>query len=82
MSLLYNLQVRKLEFLFADAINKGCKHVITCGSLQSNFARSTAISAAQLGLKCHLFLRSSESVRFIMIMNLKIFFSLMQWNLY
>lgn len=54
-------KVRKLEFLFADAINKGCKHVITCGSLQSNFARSTAISAAQLGLKCHLFLRLTES---------------------
>ncbi|XP_071162953.1 uncharacterized protein [Mytilus edulis] len=53
-------KVRKLEFLFADAIDKGCKNVITCGSIQSNFARSTAVAAAQLGLKCHLLLRSPE----------------------
>lgn len=53
-------KVRKLEFLLADAIKKGCKHVITCGSIQSNFARSTAVASAQLGLNCHLFLRSTE----------------------
>lgn len=53
-------KVRKLEFLFADAITRGCKHVITCGSIQSNFARTTAIAAAQLGLKCHLILRHPD----------------------
>ncbi|XP_052103570.1 uncharacterized protein LOC127737077 [Mytilus californianus] len=49
-------KVRKLEFLFADAIDKGFKNVITCGFIQSNFTRSAAIAAAQLGLKCHLLL--------------------------
>ncbi|CAC5418368.1 dcyD [Mytilus coruscus] len=53
-------KVRKLEFLFADAIDKDCKNVITCGSIQSNFARSAAIAAAQLGLNCHLLLASPE----------------------
>ncbi|XP_052103571.1 uncharacterized protein LOC127737078 [Mytilus californianus] len=56
-------KVRKLEFLFADAIDKGCKNVITCGYIQSNFARSAAIAAAQLGLNCHLLLASPEVVR-------------------
>jgi 1-aminocyclopropane-1-carboxylate deaminase/D-cysteine desulfhydrase-like pyridoxal-dependent ACC family enzyme len=34
-------KVRKLEFLLADAIQKGCDSVITIGGLQSNHCRST-----------------------------------------
>ncbi|KAK2166068.1 hypothetical protein NP493_1335g00002 [Ridgeia piscesae] len=51
-------KVRKLEFLLADAISRGCCHVITCGAIQSNHCRATAIAAAQLGLKTHLVLRA------------------------
>ncbi|ELT93489.1 hypothetical protein CAPTEDRAFT_123695 [Capitella teleta] len=51
-------KIRKLEFLFADALQKGCRHVITCGGLQSNHCRAVAVACAQLGLKCHLVLRS------------------------
>jgi len=51
-------KVRKLEFLLADAIDKKCDFIITCGGHQSNHARATAVAAARLGLKCHLVLRN------------------------
>lgn len=54
-------KVRKLEFLLADAIEKGADTIITCGGLQSNHCRATAIACAQLGLKCILILRDNTS---------------------
>ncbi|MFQ5677004.1 MAG: 1-aminocyclopropane-1-carboxylate deaminase/D-cysteine desulfhydrase, partial [bacterium] len=57
-------KVRKLEFLLAEALQKKCDLVITCGSNQSNHARTTAIAAAKLGLKCHLVLRNSMNAPF------------------
>ncbi|CAH3107203.1 unnamed protein product [Porites lobata] len=53
-------KVRKLEFLLADALNKKCDTILTCGGTQSNHCRATALAAKQLGLDCYLFLRSSE----------------------
>jgi D-cysteine desulfhydrase len=50
-------KVRKLEYLFADALVKSAKTIITCGGLQSNHARATALLSAQLGFRCVLFLR-------------------------
>ncbi len=50
-------KIRKLEFILAKAINEGCDTVITCGGVQSNHCRTTALLCAQLGLKCHLILR-------------------------
>ena len=50
-------KVRKLEFLLADAISSGCDTVITCGGIQSNHCRATALACAQLGLRCELILR-------------------------
>jgi len=54
-------KVRKLEFLLADALAKGSDAVLTCGGIQSNHARATAITCAQLGLKCVLYLRVAEA---------------------
>lgn len=54
-------KIRKLEFLFADAILNNCKHVITAGGIQSNHCRAVAVLASLLKLNCHLFLRSSTS---------------------
>jgi D-cysteine desulfhydrase len=51
-------KVRKLEFLFADALAKGSDTVLTCGAAQSNHARATAIAAAKLGLDARLLLRT------------------------
>lgn len=53
-------KVRKLEFSLAKAIEQGCDTVITCGGVQSNHCRTTAILCASLGLKCHLILRGPE----------------------
>ena len=57
LTILMCIQVRKLEFLMADALHKGCDSIITCGGIQSNHARATAVAATQLGLKPHLVLR-------------------------
>lgn len=54
-------KVRKLEFLLADALAQGCDIVITCGGIQSNHARATAVAAAKNGLRCHLVLRSGNT---------------------
>ena len=53
-------KVRKLEYLMGDALAKKAKTVLTCGGLQSNHARATALVSAQLGLKSVLFLRVSD----------------------
>lgn len=50
-------KTRKLEFLAADAMAKGCDYLITTGAAQSNHCRQTAAAAAALGLGCGLVLR-------------------------
>lgn len=50
-------KVRKLELLLADAIAQKKTKVITCGGIQSNHCRATAIAARRLGLAPHLLLR-------------------------
>ncbi len=47
-------KTRKLEFLMADAQQKGADVIITQGATQSNHARQTAAIAAKMGLECHL----------------------------
>ena len=54
-------KVRKLEFIAAKAQQQDCSALITCGGIQSNHCRATALVAAQLGLKCHLILRGIPS---------------------
>lgn len=53
-------KIRKLEFLLADALQKGATHVITCGGIQSNHCRSTAVAARRVGLEPHILLRTQE----------------------
>src|SRR4051812_13161857 len=43
-------KIRKLEFLLADAQSKKANVVLTCGGIQSNHARATALLCAELGL--------------------------------
>jgi len=54
-------KVRKLEFLLADAIERGCDVIVTCGGVQSNHCRATAVAARELGLDSVLFLRTSDT---------------------
>jgi L-cysteate sulfo-lyase len=49
-------KTRKLEYLLADALNKGADTVITQGAVQSNHARQTAALCAKLHLTCHILL--------------------------
>ncbi|UTF60537.1 1-aminocyclopropane-1-carboxylate deaminase/D-cysteine desulfhydrase [Gilvimarinus sp. DA14] len=58
-SLLSGNKVRKLEFILAEA--QGADTLITCGGLQSNHCRATAIIAAQQGLHCELILRGEAA---------------------
>ena len=45
----------------AEAQSSGADCVLTIGGVQSNHARATASAAAQLGLACHLILRTSRA---------------------
>ena len=49
-------KTRKLEFLLADALERGADTVVTQGATQSNHVRQTAAAAARLGLDTHILL--------------------------
>ena len=53
-------KIRKLSLILADAQQKRARLLITCGGIQSNHARATAIAAASLGLRAVLFLRVAD----------------------
>lgn len=55
-------KIRKLEFSLAAARAGGCDTLITCGGLQSNHCRATAVLGAQLGLQVHLLLRGDPGI--------------------
>src|SRR5438067_2174978 len=54
-------KVRKLEYVVADALAKGCHTLVTHGGFQSNHCRATAAIGARLGLRVRLLLRLPES---------------------
>ncbi|HJL42687.1 MAG TPA: pyridoxal-phosphate dependent enzyme [Myxococcales bacterium LLY-WYZ-16_1] len=54
-------KVRKLEFLLADALSQGATCVATCGGVNSNHARATAVGARRLGMAPHLILRGNPA---------------------
>ena len=47
-------KTRKLEYLAADALAKGCDTLVSIGGVQSNHTRQVAPTAARLGLGCVL----------------------------
>lgn len=50
-------KIRKLEFVVAKARAEGADTLVTCGGLQSNHCRATALLGARLGFQVHLILR-------------------------
>jgi D-cysteine desulfhydrase len=48
-------KTRKLEYLLAEARQRGARKVVTFGGLQSNHARLTAAAARRIGMEPHLF---------------------------
>ncbi|HEY8088390.1 MAG TPA: pyridoxal-phosphate dependent enzyme [Polyangiaceae bacterium] len=53
-------KLRKLELLLGEALARRSDTVITCGGLQSNHARATALACASLGLASVLLLRVED----------------------
>ena len=49
---------RKLEFIIADAMEKGATDIITQGATQTNHGCQTSGIAAKYGMKCHLLLEN------------------------
>src|SRR5947208_13911536 len=47
-------KTRKLEYLVADALAKGCDALVSIGGVQSNHTRQVAAVAARAGLRCVL----------------------------
>jgi 1-aminocyclopropane-1-carboxylate deaminase len=47
-------KTRKLEYLVADALAKGCDTLVSIGGVQSNHTRQVAAVAASVGLTCVL----------------------------
>jgi 1-aminocyclopropane-1-carboxylate deaminase len=47
-------KTRKLEYLVADALAKGCDTLVSIGGVQSNHTRQVAAVAARAGLSCVL----------------------------
>jgi D-cysteine desulfhydrase len=53
-------KVRKLEYVIADALQRGADTLVTHGGFQSNHCRATAALGARLGMKVRLILRSAQ----------------------
>ena len=53
-------KVRKLEFHLAAAREAGADTVITCGAVQSNHCRATALACARFGFDVRLVLRTPD----------------------
>ena len=47
-----------MGFLLADALNNKCDTIFTCGGVQSNHCRATAVAGRQLGLDVICFLEA------------------------
>lgn len=59
-SVLTGNKIRKLEFIAAHAVDHELATLVTCGGVQSNHCRATALVASRLGLGCHLVLRADQ----------------------
>ncbi len=53
-------KIRKLEFHLAAARDAGADVVLTCGGVQSNHCRATALACARVGFDAVLFLRTPD----------------------
>ncbi len=54
-------KIRKLDYVLKEALDNKCDSVITCGAIQTNHGRATAIAATKLGLKPYLVLKNNET---------------------
>lgn len=50
-------KIRKLQYAVHEALEQGADTLVTCGGIQSNHCRATAVLARRLGLRVRLMLR-------------------------
>ena len=55
-------KVRKIEFLFGEALEQSATTIVTMGTVQSNHLPVTAAAACRLGLKCELVLEHRVAI--------------------
>lgn len=53
-------KARKLEYFMEEILDKGCDHIVTYGSKESNHCRITAAFASQNNMPCTLILSTPE----------------------
>lgn len=53
-------KIRKLEFVLGEALRRDATAVITCGGIQSNHCRATAVAARKLGITPYVMLRTTD----------------------
>lgn len=53
-------KTRKLEYLAADALARGCQTLVSTGAVQSNHCRQVAAAAARIGMGCILVLAGEK----------------------
>ena len=53
-------KLRKLEYVMAAALARGATTIVTTGSITSNLARTTALTARRLGFRCELILSGGD----------------------
>ena len=58
-------KVRKLEYLFGEALHRECDSVITFGAVGSNHALATAIYATRLDLNCHVVMTEQTGTPYV-----------------
>ncbi|MEX9884278.1 1-aminocyclopropane-1-carboxylate deaminase/D-cysteine desulfhydrase [Providencia sp. PROV191] len=50
---------RKLNYILKKCLEEKCNAVVTCGGIQSNHARATAIRCCELGIECTIIIHST-----------------------
>mgnify|MGYP003634138268 CR=1 FL=1 len=76
-------KIRKLEYIFRRAKDRGAKRVATFGAVGSNHALATAIHAKRLGFECSCFLAHqvrTPRIRQTLDMHLELGTELIKWG--
>ncbi len=58
-------KLRKLEFLLASALERGCRGILTYGAVGSNHILSTSLFAREFGLECVGIVRSQPPTPYV-----------------
>lgn len=69
---------RKAKYILEKCISDGCNAVVTCGGIQSNHTRATAIRCKELGLECTIVIhaepreKSSGNLKLLELLGVRI----------